>query len=542
MIMERQPFDSNQSLPPPPPPYHQEYWHYRPGPPSGLLPPPPPPPPHHSRSPYTPPAYRHHRPYPENEERVMGHEQQQHYDTQQQLHHSSSWNSANNGVNGDESYRNRDDNNDRQRRLLRHRQQQLHSQNILRPRMNDGHSPSSATSGGYYNNAQGDAASPPYNENPYYSHRPSGWDEYPHSDNSPKEGRDRFHHNMPHSPKMDSRLRAADSFDTLTCSPVPYEQMHSSSSTSEGYYPEEPFPEDDGINVISPSRQSPSAPYDFSRRYPPSSPLRAVPIDSFDSFHDEHAFLPPPSSCRALTEKKRITPDKTKLTPSISPVPVPPSKTPVALDMSHVNNNDVLCGRGGGTNSQVGNRRFRQLVQDHQPQYLTARRKEKPMIARKIVRIIRQRGGRFMKRDDATEHLFEVGDNKAEAKTSQALREGLDVRATKGASTLLSKKKEGVPVSRSCSFATPDRSHIAKSTLTEDNKRKASEISVNELNENERKLFLDFSPPRSSKMSKSGHKTITPCRSYDSKSSFGDDDELCKKEDDLPTSVGENAV
>ena len=95
------------------------------------------------------------------------------------------------------------------------------------------------------------------------------------------------------------------------------------------------------------------------------------------------------------------------------------------------------------TNSQIGNRRFRKLVQEFQPTYLLARRKEKPLLARSIVLIIRKRGGRFLKKDDDTGELYEVGDTKAEAKTSQALREGLDVRATKSAaSSLLEKKKK----------------------------------------------------------------------------------------------------
>jgi len=55
---------------------------------------------------------------------------------------------------------------------------------------------------------------------------------------------------------------------------------------------------------------------------------------------------------------------------------------------------------GGGTNSQVGNRRFRKLVQDFHPIYLLARRKEKPLLARTIVLIIRKRGGRFLKKDE----------------------------------------------------------------------------------------------------------------------------------------------
>jgi len=64
-------------------------------------------------------------------------------------------------------------------------------------------------------------------------------------------------------------------------------------------------------------------------------------------------------------------------------------------------------------------------------------------LARTIVLVIRKRGGRFLKKDEETGELYEVGDAKAEAKTSQALREGLDVRATKSAaSSLMDKKKK----------------------------------------------------------------------------------------------------
>merc|ERR1712066_1125891 len=98
----------------------------------------------------------------------------------------------------------------------------------------------------------------------------------------------------------------------------------------------------------------------------------------------------------------------------------PPSEEAVCPIASGLNSHDVLLGRGGGTNTQIGNRRFRSLVQEFQPTYLLCRRKEKPLIARTIVLIIRGRGGRFLKKDDSNGALFEVGDEKAEAKTSQA--------------------------------------------------------------------------------------------------------------------------
>lgn len=116
--------------------------------------------------------------------------------------------------------------------------------------------------------------------------------------------------------------------------------------------------------------------------------------------------------------------------PPLVPV-VPPSTTPVLMNNAKISVNDVLCGRGGGTNTQVGNRKYRLLVQEFQPTYLLCRRKEKPLIARTIVLIIRKRGGRFLKKNEEDGGFYEVGDEKAEAKTSQALREGLDVRASK---------------------------------------------------------------------------------------------------------------
>lgn len=116
--------------------------------------------------------------------------------------------------------------------------------------------------------------------------------------------------------------------------------------------------------------------------------------------------------------------------PPLEPI-VPPSSEPLFMSNTQINLSDVLCGRGGGTNTQVGNRRFRTLVQEFQPTYLLCRRKEKPLIARTIVLIIRKRGGRFLKKNEEDNGFYEVGDEKAEAKTSQALREGLDVRASK---------------------------------------------------------------------------------------------------------------
>ena len=110
--------------------------------------------------------------------------------------------------------------------------------------------------------------------------------------------------------------------------------------------------------------------------------------------------------------------------------PVEPPGVALALENDQPPTaHDVVCGRGPGTNRLVGNRRFRRVVQDFQATYLMARRTEKPRLVRSVVLIIRNRGGRFLRRDE-NGGLYEMGDKKAEAKTGQALREGLDVRRT----------------------------------------------------------------------------------------------------------------
>ena len=86
-----------------------------------------------------------------------------------------------------------------------------------------------------------------------------------------------------------------------------------------------------------------------------------------------------------------------------------------------INLNDVLCGRGGETNQHPGNVYYRTLVKARQVAYLQARRSDKPRIAASVVKIIREVGGRFLKRHGGC--WVDVGDKKAREKTSQALRE-----------------------------------------------------------------------------------------------------------------------
>jgi hypothetical protein len=112
--------------------------------------------------------------------------------------------------------------------------------------------------------------------------------------------------------------------------------------------------------------------------------------------------------------------------------PHPQQQQQTNSNMDGLHANDVLCGRGGATNNFIGNKRFRDLVQDHKARYLAAKKNDKQKIARQIVTIIQERGGRFLRKDDMSDAWIDIGEKKAREKTSQALREGLDVRGRTG--------------------------------------------------------------------------------------------------------------
>jgi hypothetical protein len=77
------------------------------------------------------------------------------------------------------------------------------------------------------------------------------------------------------------------------------------------------------------------------------------------------------------------------------------------------------------TNHHKGNKRFRDVVTLHRPDYVRAPKIQKPSVARVIVRAIRNGDppGRFLRKDDKSGHWVDIGDKKAAEKTSQALRE-----------------------------------------------------------------------------------------------------------------------
>ena len=116
-----------------------------------------------------------------------------------------------------------------------------------------------------------------------------------------------------------------------------------------------------------------------------------------------------------------------------------------AIKESEINPNDVLCGRGGLTNTHNGNRSFRAVVKEYQEKYVTAKKKEKPQVAELIVKKIRAMvpSGRFIKKDKSTGRWYDVGDEKAVEKTCQALREGASKIRSRMVSTTTSNEYAG---------------------------------------------------------------------------------------------------
>mmetsp|Transcript_15097 Transcript_15097/g.19136 ORF Transcript_15097/g.19136 Transcript_15097/m.19136 type:complete len:367 (+) Transcript_15097:101-1201(+) len=122
------------------------------------------------------------------------------------------------------------------------------------------------------------------------------------------------------------------------------------------------------------------------------------------------------------------TPTSTNTYTSSNTEKVPPS----TVGLSTYNSQDVLSGRGGGTNQHEGNCYFRSLINANREKYLRSKKNDKPFISRSIVNAIRRRNGRFLKKDEKTGPggttqgdglWYEIGDAAAREKTSQALRQ-----------------------------------------------------------------------------------------------------------------------
>jgi len=207
----------------------------------------------------------------------------------------------------------------------------------------------------------------------------------------------------------------------------------------------------------------------------PSAPIMAASVRSLASFPPPPPPPPPPRALHApparvvsMDEPSLTSPSTTKSITAAVPSPNnhsngstfgyiladpikwlqktqdrPPLQPPSDLVLK-VQPTDVLCGRGGETNHHLGNVQYRLLVKTFQPLYVSAKRRDKPLIAQCIVYSVRQVGGRFLKRANDKEWK-DVGNTKAREKTSQALREGAPELRGDSVPKMVPKQKMALP-------------------------------------------------------------------------------------------------
>jgi hypothetical protein len=84
---------------------------------------------------------------------------------------------------------------------------------------------------------------------------------------------------------------------------------------------------------------------------------------------------------------------------------------------------DVLLGRGGHARHHIGNLYYLKVKTDLQDRYFKAKCSEKTRISQELVDIVRGRGGRFLKYNKFVGKWYEVENDMARGKASQALRE-----------------------------------------------------------------------------------------------------------------------
>ena len=109
-------------------------------------------------------------------------------------------------------------------------------------------------------------------------------------------------------------------------------------------------------------------------------------------------------------------------------VPSSPSSTSSqhsSLSADDLSPHDVICGRGGKANSHPGNISFRSEALKLRSWYESSSKSEKYTISNMLVDYVKERGGRFLKRDEMNPgQWLECDGNDVRKKASQALREG----------------------------------------------------------------------------------------------------------------------
>jgi len=135
-----------------------------------------------------------------------------------------------------------------------------------------------------------------------------------------------------------------------------------------------------------------------------------------------------PSSPTSSTTSTAGSPETVESMPLLSQQPSPTTSSSVTINKisdSGPSAADVICGRGGKANTHAGNISFRDEAKKLRSWYESSSKSEKFTISSFLVDLVKERGGRFLKRDPKKpEGWSEVEDDEVRKKASQALREG----------------------------------------------------------------------------------------------------------------------
>jgi len=96
------------------------------------------------------------------------------------------------------------------------------------------------------------------------------------------------------------------------------------------------------------------------------------------------------------------------------------SGTVSMMNITSPDPNDVLCGRGGGSQNHIGNKEYRAVISANKRRYIEASRRMKTLLVESIVKAVRMQNppGRFLEKDSITGKWNDIGDKRAFAKVS----------------------------------------------------------------------------------------------------------------------------
>ncbi|KAL3809986.1 hypothetical protein ACHAXA_007762 [Cyclostephanos tholiformis] len=169
----------------------------------------------------------------------------------------------------------------------------------------------------------------------------------------------------------------------------------------------------------------PTTAVDYAGHFVPDSPVSSSrssssSVASADTVSSMPSLSSIPSSSPESRPSSSISPDLPRSSSSSS------SSMAIHRGAAPPGPNDVICGRGGKANTHAGNVNFREEARKLRGWYESSSKSEKFTISSFLVDIVRERGGRFLKRDGTVKGggWLEADGDDVRKKASQALREG----------------------------------------------------------------------------------------------------------------------